>query len=55
MEIVCIFEYFCICLDVIVLTADINIIERGRENVVTNKSTKVFRKDVIKGAIKDEI
>lgn len=52
MEIVCIFEYFCICLDVIVLTADINIIERGRENVVTNKKYKSVSERCYKGCDK---
>lgn len=52
MEIVCIFEYLCICLDVIVLTADINIIERGRENVVTNKKYKSVSERCYKGCDK---
>lgn len=52
MEIVCIFEYFCICLDVIVLTADINIIERGREDVVTNKKYKSVSERCYKGCDK---
>lgn len=52
MEIVCIFEDFCICLDVIVLTADINIIERGRENVVTNKKYKSVSERCYKGCDK---
>lgn len=52
MDIVCIFEYFCICLDVIVLTADINIIERGTENVVTNKKYKSVSERCYKGCDK---
>lgn len=52
MEIVCIFEYVCICLDVIVLNADINIIERERENVVTNKKYKSVSERCYKGCDK---
>lgn len=52
MEIVCIFEYFCICLDVIVLNADINIMERERDNVVTNKNYKSVSERCYKGCDK---
>lgn len=52
MEIVCIFEYFCICFDVIVLIVDINIIERGRENVVMNKKYKIVLERCYKGCDK---
>lgn len=52
MEIVCIFEYFCICFDVIVLIVDINIIERERENVVMNKKYKSVLERCYKGCDK---
>lgn len=44
MEIVCIFEYFCIFFDVIVLIVDINIIERRREDVMNKKYKSVLER-----------
>lgn len=52
MKIACIFEYFCICLYVIVLTVDINIIERERENVLTIKKYKNVSERCYKGCDK---